>query len=302
MIQDDEYIRTLMGLGLTFLQAKTYLALIKLGKAEVKTISRASSVARQDVYRVMPALQKLGLAEKIIATPTMYQAIPLRISLLTLIQQKIEENAELQKKAKALIYDFEENNSGIELKEDEPQFIITSERSIFRKRIAESTDAAQTSTDAIYSLEGFRAILFNHRKYLKRALRRGVKIRVIIEKPENQQLTKRIAHDLMKDPSFKLKYTSAHAPVCMVIFDSKEVNVRISDGAVPSLWSNNPNIVNLAVSYFDELWNKAYENLNPNQKFTRKSSKLKQPQTANSHHTTELTTSLRCTGSVSKFT
>ncbi|MEX2723761.1 MAG: helix-turn-helix domain-containing protein [Candidatus Freyarchaeota archaeon] len=61
---DYEYIQTLTDLGLTFLQAKTYLNLAKLGKANVQTIAKASNVARQDIYRIMPSLQKLGLAEK----------------------------------------------------------------------------------------------------------------------------------------------------------------------------------------------------------------------------------------------
>jgi sugar-specific transcriptional regulator TrmB len=65
MIQDD--IQTLTDLGLSLLQAKTYLNLAKLGKANVQTIAKASNVARQDIYRVMPKLQKLGLAEKFIS-------------------------------------------------------------------------------------------------------------------------------------------------------------------------------------------------------------------------------------------
>jgi sugar-specific transcriptional regulator TrmB len=65
-----------MDLGLTSLQAKTYLALVTLGKANVQTIAKASNVARQDVYQVMPTLQKLGLGEKIIAKPIIYEATP----------------------------------------------------------------------------------------------------------------------------------------------------------------------------------------------------------------------------------
>ena len=60
----DECAKILMDLGLTLLQAKAYLALSQLGKATVKTISKTANVARQDVYRVMLALEKLGLAEK----------------------------------------------------------------------------------------------------------------------------------------------------------------------------------------------------------------------------------------------
>lgn len=256
MIQ-EKHVQTLMGLGLTSLQAKTYLTLAKLGKAEVRTISKASNAARQDIYRIIPTLQKMGLAEKIIATPTIYKATPLEKGLSTLLQQKIEENDELQEKTNALINSFEENTAEIAFKEDRLQFIITSEESLFRKRITEATNVAQTSNDVILTSEGLRAMLFHQRQNLKRAMKKGVKIRVIAEKPENKQLINRTTKALEENSFFKLKYISVPPQICMAIFDNKEVNIRISNGVVPSFWSNNPNIVNLAISYFDKLWNKA---------------------------------------------
>jgi DNA-binding IclR family transcriptional regulator len=54
------------------LKSKVYLTLATLGKADVKTIAKASNIARQEIYRIMPTLQKLGLTEKIITNPTMY--------------------------------------------------------------------------------------------------------------------------------------------------------------------------------------------------------------------------------------
>jgi hypothetical protein len=104
---------------------------------------------------------------------------------------------------------------------------------------------------------------FYNLPHFKRARRRGVKIRVITEKAENQESILRIVQDLKKNPLFKLKYTSDHAPVCMVICDKKEVNIQVSDGPVPSLWSSEPHVVKLAAIYFESLWNKAHESLNP---------------------------------------
>ena len=257
MSQDKEYVQTLMGLGLTLLQAKTYFALAKLGVADVKTISKVSNVARQDVYRVAPKLQKRGLIEKIIATPTQYKATPLKAGLSTLLQQKVEENAELQGKTEVLINNFEKTfSSGTTLQENESQFIITSEETLFRKRIEEATDAAQTSKDTIVTLEGCRAVLFHHLQQLKNAVNRGVKIRIITEESEDKQAIQKITRELTKTQLFECKFTSAPTPICMMIFDNQEVHLRMAEGAVPSFWSNNPNIVSLSRKYFEELWNK----------------------------------------------
>ena len=95
---EDECVQILTDLGLTLLQARTYFALSKLRKATIKTISKASNIARQDVYRIMPALEKLGLAEKIIATPTMYKATPIKEGIYFLLQKKTQQYNELKKK------------------------------------------------------------------------------------------------------------------------------------------------------------------------------------------------------------
>ena len=256
MLQNDEPIETLMSLGLTFLQAKTYLTLAMLGKANVKTIAKASSIARQDIYRVMPKLEKLGLAEKIISNPTVYKATSLKRGLSTLLQYKNRENAELQKKTKKLIANVHEDDLRLAVEKEGAQFVITSERFLFRKRIANDTDAAQTSMNIIYTLEGFKALLFHQLQNITGALERGVRIRIITEKPEKHQAMPRIRKDLQKNPLFEVKFISSPSPVFMAIFDNKEVNIRISDNVVPSLWSNNPHVVQLAVSYFNEMWNK----------------------------------------------
>lgn len=304
MIQ-DEHVQTLMGLGLTFLQAKTYLALAKLGKADVKTIAKASNVARQDIYRLMPTLQKLGLGAKIIAKPTMYKATPIKEGLSILLQNRKEEIAELQKKTNSLINNFHKNTAKIPLQEENPQFTITSEITLLLKMHKKLFQKTQTSIDAIIPLKAVDEVLFHGLQYYKGAMRRGVKIRMITQKADGESTRKPQA--LAKNPLFELKCLSNLAQLGMHIFDRKEVTLCLSEeSGVPSLWSSNLSIVKLATSYFDDLWNKTEENssLRKTQKksFTRKSAKPKQPQTANSQHATKLTKSSSCIGSVSKFT
>ncbi len=77
-----------MDLGLTLLQAKIYLSLSEFEKAEIRKMSKASNVARTDIYRLMPELEKLGLAEKIIASPTSYRATPLNEGFSILLENK----------------------------------------------------------------------------------------------------------------------------------------------------------------------------------------------------------------------
>jgi len=254
MIQ-DEYIQTLMGFGLTFLQAKTYLALAKLGKANVKAIAKASNVARQDIYRIMLTLEKLGLGEKIIAKPTMYKATPINEALSILLQNRKEELAELQKKTTSLINNFQEKKAKTP-QEDRIQFIITSEITRFLKMHKSLTQQAQTSIDGIIHFRVSQPKFHEALSTLKGAIRRGVKMRLVAEHVEKQFIPPEVQW-LEKHALFELKYAATTIHFGMFIFDKEEVTLATTIGGLPSLWSNNPNVVKLANSYFNEMWNRS---------------------------------------------
>jgi sugar-specific transcriptional regulator TrmB len=255
MIQ-NEHIQTLMGFGLTLLQAKTYLALAMLETADVKTISKASDIARQDIYRIMPTLQKLGLSEKILSQPTMYKATPIEEGLSILLQNRKEEYIELQKKTTSLINNFQANNSKVALKEKGTQFVITSEITRFIKIHSKQTQNAQESIDVMIPVVNVPSKIESEWSQIKRSLKRGVKIRLITPEPgENTPPTP--WQDFMRNPFFEVKSLADPIRFGMHIFDKKEVTLSVSEDILPSLWSNSSTIVELAASYFDEMWRKA---------------------------------------------
>ena len=256
MLQNDETIEILMNLGLTCLQAKTYLVLTTLEKAEIKKISEISNVARQDIYRIMPALEKLGLVERVIATPTLYKATPLKEGSFMLFQKRAKEHTALQEKIKLLVNnDDKKRNINAIVHEATSQFMVTSERKLFLKKMGEAISEAQLSVNTVIESDRFKTMLFCHYQHLKRAIGRGVKIRIITERSEAKSTRNEQA--IKKNPLFELKYSSTHVPVTMTIFDSKEVDIHVSDMVVPILWTNNPHVVKLAETYFECIWDKA---------------------------------------------
>ena len=265
-MQGDDNIQTLMGLGLTFLQAKTYLTFVKLGKADVKTIAKAANMARQDIYRVMPVLQKRGLGEKIIAKPTAYKATPIKEGLSILLQNRKKEYAELQNKTISIINNFNTNNAKIAPQEENIQFKITSETTLFLKMHKSLTQKAQKSIDTIVPLIIAPSKLMESMSNLEVAIKKGLKIRFITQKAE-KNLTSQELLALEKNACCELKYLNTPVPFGMHIFDEKEITLSVSEKkGLPSLWSNNLNLVKLATSYFDEMWRKAEKAPNPNQK------------------------------------
>ncbi|MGB9854089.1 MAG: TrmB family transcriptional regulator [Candidatus Bathyarchaeales archaeon] len=258
---NDECIQILMDLGLTYLQAKIYLTLSQLGKATIKTISKNANVARQDVYRIMPALEKLDLAEKIVATPTMYKATPIKEGIYFLLQRKTKQYKELTKKTVKLIEKLKEINDKATLHEEEHPFILTSSEKLLWKRLKEGAERAQISIDICANWEGFKHRLFNDFPNFKRALKRGVRIRVITERHEADKSSQKIIQALKTNPLFEIRYLTQPVPIKTAIHDKKEVNLCLTTpnkiGGLPSLWSNNPQFVKIIADYFEELWKKA---------------------------------------------
>jgi len=244
------------------LQATIYLTCAKLEKAEVQRIAKASNVARSDIYRVMPSLEKVSLVEKIVATPIMYKAVPLKEGLSILLQQNAEDHAELQKKTKALLSNLQENNVGIEVEREAPQCIITSGKNLFLKKFEKTINAGQISEDFVGTAEGFQAMLSHHLQDIEKAMKRGAKIRAITENAKNQESTPKIIQDLKKNPLFKLKYKSDQCQISMMICDNKEVNIHVYDRPDASLWSNSPYIVKMATICFESMWKEAHESPN----------------------------------------
>jgi sugar-specific transcriptional regulator TrmB len=237
------------------LQAKVYLSLVALGKTDAKTISKASGIVREEIYRIMPALEKIGLVEKIMARPTSYKALPLKEGLSILLQRRTEENVKLQEKTKALIQNLQEVDVGKTFQDEGSQFIITSEKTLFRKRFETRISRAKNKIDIILPQQILKEMVFHHFECFENAARKGVEIRVITNEDKDETISEE-PQVLPDNCIFKFKNLPTSVPVTMAIFDDKEVNVRISNTTVPSLYSNNPKIVELAKSYFDEIWNR----------------------------------------------
>jgi sugar-specific transcriptional regulator TrmB len=85
---DEDDTNTLIGLGLTFDQARIYLTLAYLGKSTLKSLSNTARMDRSNVYRVLSKLQEMNLIEKKITSPSLYQAVSPQEAIPALLERK----------------------------------------------------------------------------------------------------------------------------------------------------------------------------------------------------------------------
>jgi sugar-specific transcriptional regulator TrmB len=259
---EEEIVQILTRLGLTISQKKVYLALFELKKATGKIISKHSKVARQEVYRVLAELQEKGLVTKIIARPTEFEPIPIKDCISILIKPKENEISEIQKEATILLQKLKQKSSKNTLEEDETQFSLFPEQATLRKEKG-MLEAVRRNFDVVTSWRDPHAIMFIGMEDIGKALRRDVKIRVIIDKPDEEKLLSDIRKNLEKYPAFKIRYL-LNAPKALIsIYDKKEAWVCTCTCPVlkkcPTLWTNNPCLLSILQDYFEMIWFRAVE-------------------------------------------
>src|SRR3990172_11314765 len=91
---NDENTDLLLGLGLSLNKERVYLAILKLEKTTVGQVAKFSKVRREEVYRILPTLEKMGLIEKFLGTPSKIRATPISDALTFLVaeeKKKFEE-------------------------------------------------------------------------------------------------------------------------------------------------------------------------------------------------------------------
>lgn len=265
----DEETRVITRLGLTITQAKAYLALCRTGTSPPKTISKESGIARQDIYRILDELRELGLVEKALTTPTMFKAIPLQDALLTLLERRVKETSELQARARELLSHFKENHSKTALQQEEPQFVLISEKEWTLKKRKQIIETAQTNMDVVTPWKRYAPARLAYPEEHKKAVERGVKIRFITEKPEGETSlgqAKEIVQVFGENPSVEVRYSRTPVLTAVAMWDKKEVVVFTLPMAVlgksPALWSSNPSLVHLVQNYFEMIWSAALEDKN----------------------------------------
>ena len=266
-MHQDEEVKALTGLGLTFLQAKVYLTLVRTGNATIKMVAEKTGIARQEAQRVTAELQEIGLVEKMLVRPTEYKPIHLKDAIMFLLERREKMSLELKERANILLQNFANGQNRSPREERGTQFvIICGKESIIRKskRILNRATKSCEIINGLWKNVGYAGALFE--KESIKMLKRNVKIRIVAEKLPDPQVVKEIYKHCAPNSNFQIRFISPTPSVMLGIYDEKELLVSTSPekliGDSPMLWTNSPALVVAVQAYFDKLWETSVPSLN----------------------------------------
>ena len=109
----------------------------------------------------------------------------------------------------------------------------------------------KTSIDVMGYWVHLRPLVHGTHQFFNKALKRGVKIRIISDKPSDKRF------EIFDNPLFEMRVFREPALPKMVIYDDKKANMFVGAAfkdITPSLWSDNPEFVKVINSYFENTW------------------------------------------------
>lgn len=251
-------------MGLTHSQARVYLNIAKMGESEIKSISKVTSVARTDLYRIMPELEQLGLVEKRIGKPVIYKATDIITGFSILQKRKEHDYFEYSRKINTLM-DKSKNIANIKanLSFDDFDFSVISSGPLLEKQFS-TLIIGSKMCDFVFPTKGLTVLLRSYYKSIRLSLKKGSNIRVLVNQNNCNVLSRTLSYRLQKlreTPSFQIKFIDIPINFGVVIFDNARADMNISaNSVVPSLYSTNHAFVESAKTLFATLWELGNEN------------------------------------------
>jgi len=256
----ERNVEMLIDFGLTGNQARVYLAIARLKLATVGQISKVSKVRREDVYRMLPKLEKIGLVEKLLGKPSKIRATPVEDALSVLIKHEEDSARERLSKLKAKTETFLKHFArapNLEV-EEKAHFALLSKRENIIARMLTMVKSAEKEIDIVFSRSQIMQFLHVFSDQLKKNIRKGIKIRVVSELPEYEDSLPRLIEERVSPGnSFDLKYTDLPSSHYMIA-DFKEALISTTtEGNMaehPCLWTNSDSLVGVFQGDFENLW------------------------------------------------
>ncbi len=258
----DITVDLLVDLGLSPNQAKVYLSTAKKGPATISEIAEHSGVRREEIYRLLPDLERIGLVERLMGKPMRLITPDVDAAMATIIRHERararERISEMIDKT-AQIEDYLSKTGPNVQKESSIQdnFVLLVEKDPIRTKLHEMIIGAKTRIAVYYSRPNLVWLLSTQSELLIDAASKGVKIK-LLSTPTNgkDRIPKIIQRRFSGNPNVELKYmTGIFAN--FVIVDEREAMIVTTSSHQPNahnLYTANSTLVSLIQEVFNGSW------------------------------------------------
>ena len=255
----------LQDLGLTQNQARVYLSTARIGPATITEIAKHSKVRREEIYRLLPDLEKIGLVERMLGKPMRIRTPDVKSAMSTLLQHersKAQERiSKLTEKTDMIEEYLAEAGLDVSVQSDvDDDFALLAEKESIRTRVHEMVNNSKSTIDVIYSRQNIVWFLSSQSQLLIEAAKRNVRIRLLSNPTTGKDRIPKIIDRRFPDTSMvELKYIT-EIPTNYITIDNKVALIITSLKHQPNahnLYTTNENLVTLVQKIFEMSWNES---------------------------------------------
>ncbi|MGD6805423.1 MAG: TrmB family transcriptional regulator [Candidatus Bathyarchaeia archaeon] len=258
----DKLVAKLVSFGFTTNQAKVYLNIVQSGKTHVGKISKETQLHRQDIYKLLPKIEQMGLIVRTIDKPFMIEALPLQNALKHLIQKEKDDAAQrisfLERNLRDLtnLIRQQKKHEG----KEEARFTLLTTSEALQSKGSQTFKKKRKSINIVTNTENLMGASAQHYKELLRLIvesKAKIHLVIVSTKPIDE-LKQTIEKVMPENGFFTVKVIEKCACKDYQLIDNKEVWIvtqQKSEAGHPTiLWTNDPNLVEVYSENFVQTW------------------------------------------------
>jgi sugar-specific transcriptional regulator TrmB len=271
-LSQEQVVKTLVGLGLTNMDARVYIFLAKKGPLKARDAAKALRIKRQQLYRSLKNLQSKAIVSATLEYPARFSAVSFEKVIDLFIKTKLEEAQNIQHDKTTLLSSWKALQVG-EAPDVSPRFMVIEGRNVIYSRIKQMINETKSQLSIISTVSGLaRADQFGLLDAgFKHPLRSKVQFRLLTQLSEQNLGTMKAL--LKETPKAGLRFEIRSPNLGlrlfprMVLRDEEEVVFFINPTVGGSLskqddvclWTNCKSLVHSFLVLFEELWRNSTE-------------------------------------------
>jgi sugar-specific transcriptional regulator TrmB len=265
-MQEDLVIK-LANFGFTVNQAKVYISIVQSGATRVGRISKNTQLHRQDIYKLLPKLEKMGLITKTIDKPFMIEAVSIEKALDNLVSKERKKATErishLENNLRDVVNSLQEQPRV----EEETRFTLLTTDEAIKNKGRLIFKKLKKECLLVINLENIQTSSMNYfRDFLQAIADSNAKTRLIIVTNEEEETVKQTIEKIApKTNHFLIKMIDDRICKSYQIIDNKEIWIatqQVTESGYPCmLWTNDRNIIDVYRENFKKAWSSARLNL-----------------------------------------
>lgn len=251
---DAEIINKLCELGLTIKQAKIYLSTVISKASNVSDISKKTGIHQQDIYKILPKLEKMGLLTKSITKPVTIEPIPIEKALANLIAMQKQKIKNYEQVAGTIIAALKNKQLGPAQMAEDRIIILPRESNALKNMVAIAFKNCKKeyclliTTEKMYPQEQ----PFNH---INKIVKHGVDVRMVVGRKVVDKLVKDFEKIKFRSTlNITIKSVDIPSELCFALVDD-EVWLPLEHYFLASeLVTKNKNVVTICREFFERIW------------------------------------------------